>query len=102
MISQKHIIRVRKNKDPNFFQSFAPLQLIKDKKKDDNSSENRRQNETDSKPQMNSLQNEQSHLFASGLPNFNNDISIDNDNAGLIFSEVESKKKESRADQNLI
>jgi hypothetical protein len=41
---------------------------------------------------MSSLQNDQSHLFASGLPNFNNDMSIDNENENnqLIFSEIKN------------
>ena len=33
MLSNKHNLRVRKNRDASLFQSFAPLQLIKDKKK---------------------------------------------------------------------
>jgi len=35
ILSQKHIIKARKNKNTSLFQSFAPLQLVKDKKKDD-------------------------------------------------------------------
>lgn len=35
ILSHKHIIKARKNKDTSLFQSFAPLQLVKDKKKDD-------------------------------------------------------------------
>ena len=71
MLSNKHTLRVRKNRDASLFQSFAPLQLIKDKKKEESnliniSSENKqkRKIEIQDKPQTNSLQNEQSHLFA--------------------------------------
>jgi hypothetical protein len=71
MLSNKHNLRVRKNRDASLFQSFAPLQLIKDKKKEESnliniSSENKqkRKIEIQDKPQTNSLQNEQSHLFA--------------------------------------
>ena len=96
MLSNKHNLRVRKNRDASLFQSFAPLQLIKDKKKEESnliniSSENKqkRKIEIQDKPQTNSLQNEQSHLFA-GLPNFNNDLSIDNDQ--LLFSETKNER----------
>jgi hypothetical protein len=71
MLSNKHNLRVRKNRDASLFQSFAPLQLIKDKKKEESnliniSSENKqkRKIEIQDKPQTNSLQNEQCHLFA--------------------------------------